>query len=308
MIHRPFAAVVLAAVLSWAAPLAAEPGRVTIGFAQDNMRNDWRAAQVHAVRDALAGHDHVDFLYTDAGGSLAQNILDIEDLIDHGIDLLMLSPSNPVAMAPVVEAIHARGIPVVLLTRRLASEGYTTFVGPSDRQIAAQAAATLAEALDGQGRVVMLKGVPTATTAIDRSEGFITALEQHPGLTLVATEVANYLRADAIQAIERLLADGLAFDAIYAQSDSMAEGARLALRQAGIDPASVAIVGIDYITPAREAIRAGEQLASFTYPTSGTEAAALALRLLAGETVPREVEVPSVRVTAENVEQVEPIF
>ena len=101
---------------------------------------------------------------------------------------------------------------------------------------------------------------------------------------------------------------GETFDAVYAQSDSMASGARVALKGAGIDPATIPIVGIDYIAEARDAIRAGTQVASFTYPTCGKEAADYAVRILNGESVQREVEVPSVMVTRDNVDAVETVF
>ncbi len=104
------------------------------------------------------------------------------------------------------------------------------------------------------------------------------------------------------------LEKGVRFDAIYAQSDSMASGARLALKQAGINPATVPIIGIDYIPEAREAIRSGEQFASFTYPTCGREGAEAAMRILSGETLPRKIEVDSQMITVENVDQVETIF
>jgi ribose transport system substrate-binding protein len=50
------------------------------------------------------------------------------------------------------------------------------------------------------------------------------------------------------------------------------------------------------------------QSASFTYPTAGPEAAEAALKILNGETVPKAIEVPSQRVTKDNVETVEPVF
>ena len=88
----------------------------------------------------------------------------------------------------------------------------------------------------------------------------------------------------------------------------MATGARMALISQGVDPRTLPIVGIDYIGEAREAIRRGEQSVSFTYPTGGAEGARIALAILRGEEVQKEIVLDSVRVTRENVEMVEPIF
>lgn len=280
----------------------------TIGFPQDNMANDWRRAQVMAVKSVLDQHPNVKFIYTDAQGDTAKNIQDIEDLVDQGIDLLMVSPRDAQAMTPVIAHVHNSGIPVVLLTRRIIGDTYTTFVSADDSKIAANAAAYMAEKLNGKGKILVLQGVPRATTAVQRTEGFLGEIAKHPGLQVVAVKPADYLRAEAIKVVEQALEEGLQFDAIYAQSDSMAAGARLALDAIGIDPKSKLIVGIDYIPESREAIRQGLQSASFSYPTAGPEAAEAALKILNGETVPKEIEVPSQKVTKDNVEAIDTVF
>ncbi|HEY9163617.1 MAG TPA: substrate-binding domain-containing protein [Magnetovibrio sp.] len=280
----------------------------TIGFPQDNMSNDWRRAQVMAVKEVLDQHANVKFIYTDAQGDTAKNIQDIEDMVDQGIDLLMVSPRDAQAMTPVIANVHSRGIPVVLLTRRIIGNSYTTFVSADDAKIAAKAAAYMSETLNGNGNILVLQGVPSATTAIKRTEGFVNEIANHPGMKIVAVKPADYLRAEAIKAVEQALEAGLEFNAIYAQSDSMAAGARLALQATGIDPKSKLIVGIDYIPESREAIRQGLQAASFTYPTASKEAAEAALKILNGESVPKEIEVPSQIVTKDNVEAVDTVF
>lgn len=297
------------ALITAFAPIAhAKDGKFVIGFPQDNMANDWRRAQVMEVERTLSKYDNVEFIYTDAQGNTAKNIQDIEDLVDRGIDLLMISPRDGRAMSPVIAQVHARGIPVVLLTRRVTGEAYTTFVSASDMKIASQAADYMAGALNGQGRILVLQGVPTATTAIARTDGFMSAIANHPGIEVVAVKPANYLRSEAIKVVEQMLEAGVQFDAIYAQSDSMAAGARLALSAQGIDPSTMVIVGIDYIPEAREAIRNGQQNATFTYPTAGEQGAEAAMMILQGQDVPREIEVPSTQVTKDNVEEVDTVF
>lgn len=290
------------------APALAGDKTFTIGFPQDNMANDWRRAQVMAVQAVLDQHANVNFIHTDAQGDTAKNIQDIEDLVDQGIDLLIISPRDSRAMTPVIANVYAQGIPVVLLTRRILSDTYTTFVSADDAKIAADAATFIVDKLNGKGKVLVLQGVPTASTAVKRTDGFMAQIAKRPGIEVVAVKPANYLRSDAIKAVEEALEEGLEFDAIYAQSDSMAAGARLALGAAGIDPQTKLIVGIDYIPEAREAIRQGRQAATFTYPTAGKEGAEVALKILAGKSVPKEIEVPSQMVTKENVETVDTVF
>ncbi|MBL6947062.1 MAG: substrate-binding domain-containing protein [Rhodospirillales bacterium] len=291
---------VLTGAGAWFGAPAAEKTFV-VGFPQDNMANEWRAAQVWDVQKELAKHPNIRFIHSDAQGQTAKNIQDLEDMVDQGLDLLIISPRNRDAMSPVIAALHKRGIPVILLTRQVSGEGYTTFISADDSAIAHQAAKYLAGKMGGKGRILVLQGVPTATTAVHRTKGFLDAMKDFPGITIAAIRPASYLRANAIKVVDEAIEEGLEFDAIYAQSDGMAAGARLALKAAGRDTKRIPIIGIDYIPEARTAIMGGEQIASFTYPTCGKEGAQAAVRLLRGQSVPRKIEVPSIMVTPDNV-------
>ncbi|HKL77369.1 MAG TPA: substrate-binding domain-containing protein [Gammaproteobacteria bacterium] len=291
---------------------AAGEGRVTgvVAFAQDDLSNDWRQAQVDAVRQVLAQYPGVEFRVTDARGDAAVQALHIERLAKDGVDVLITSPANAALVGPVIRQVRAQGTPVLLLTRRAKGAQADSFVHPNDRRITQRLARFLFDRLDHKGRILMLQGVPTATPTQHRTRTFRELAAQHGDIT-ITTRTANYLRGDAIKAVDRILRahDGaFPFDAIYAQSDSMAVGARIALRRAGIDPAGLLIAGIDYIQAARRAIRTGEQAVSFTYPTGGAEGARLAIRLLRGQDIPDEIRLQSQRVTATNVETVAPIF
>ncbi|MEW8052496.1 MAG: substrate-binding domain-containing protein [Candidatus Thiodiazotropha sp.] len=278
-----------------------------IGFAQDTLGNDWRLAQVMEVKKEFDKHANVKFVYTDGKGDTAMQAMHIEELLNRGIDLLITSPREKAVLSDVITKVYQQGIPVVLLDRGIDGDAYTTFIHPDNIPIAKAAAEYLVETLDGRGEILMLEGVPGATPTLHRSQSFLEVINRHRNLK-VFRRTANYLRADAILAVERLLVQGKKFDAIYAQSDSMAEGARMALKYHGIDPRSIPIVGIDYIHEAQQAIRLGEQAISFTYPTGGIEGARAALMILDGKRVPKEIILESIKVSKENVNLVSPIF
>jgi ribose transport system substrate-binding protein len=279
-----------------------------IAFAQDDMSNDWRAAQVEAVRAELSHYPSIRFIHTDARGKTSQQALDIEQLAAQGIDLLITSPRDAKSLTPVISRVYRQGIPVVLLTRRILSDDYTAYVGADNRMIAQQAARFLGGHLKGSGRILVIQGLPTATTAMQRTSGFVDELSKESMLQIAAIKPADYLRSKAVRAVDEAIREGLVFDAIYAQSDSMATGARLALKQAGISPSSIPIVGIDYIREAQQAILAGEQLGSFVFPTCGQEGAEIAMKILEGKSVPKNSTVQSRLITIENASKVDPIF
>lgn len=279
-----------------------------IGFAQDTMNNDWRIQQVREVEKALSKHKNIRFISTDARAQTAKQILDIKYLVEQGVDLLITSPRDSKALAPVISDTYKKGIPVVLLERGIDSDDYTTLIGPDNLIIGEQAGHALSKLLNGRGKVFMLKGVAAATPTILRTQGFEKALSVYPEMAIVSEKVANYLRGDAIKVTEELLKSNISFDAIYAQSDSMATGARMALMKSGIDPSTIPIIGIDYIKEARDAIRNGEQSVSFTYSTAGREGAEYAVKILNGEAVPKNILIKSIKVDKSNVGKIAPIF
>lgn len=298
-----------AAIMLLVAPLAGAAPKWVVAFAQDTMANDWRVAQVRDLKNALTEHPEIEFVFSDAQGDTARQVADIERFAAQGVDLLITSPRDAELMREPIARVYRQGIPVILLSRRVHGEEFTQFITADNHAIARQAARYLAERLNGQGRILMLQHIPTTTPGQLRTSGFIEELRQHPGLEVVAIRRADSLRSLAIAQVDEALREGLAFDAIYAQSDSMAMGALLALKIAGIDPRSIPITGIDYISEARDAIRSGELDASFTYPTFGKEGAEAAITLLnGGQLASKERVIDSIRVTRDNLEQVEPIF
>lgn len=278
-----------------------------VGFAQDTLGNDWRLAQVREVEQALAAHQDIHFTYTDAQSQTALQAKHILDLADIPVDVLIVSPRDQLVLGPVIAEVYQQGIPVILLSRGIDSDQYTSFIRPDNYLIGRAAGGYMAERMPQEGTILMLKGVPEASTTIQRAKGFMDVIDAHKHLSII-TRVGNYLRADTLLVMEQLLEENVHFDAVYAHSDSMATAVRMALKAQGRNPADIMILGIDYISEAQVAIQRGEQTLSYTYPTGGREGADVAVKLLRGQTVDKEIILPSIEVSAENVDKVEPIF
>ncbi len=279
----------------------------TIAFAQDTLDNDFRFAQVKMVKKALSKYPNIRFIYSDAKANSSLQVKQIEDFIYQGVDLLMTSPYDEIAATDVVAKAYRSGIPVIMVGRTIKRGDYTTYIHPDNKQIAHDAAEYLAKKMGYKGHVLLLKGVPTADPTKKRTKEFYKVIQKYPKITVVEY-TANYLRREAIIGVEKLLIQGERFDAIMSQSDSMLVGARMVLKAHGIDPASLISIGIDYIKSAQDAIRLGQQDSSFVYSLSTKESVEAAIKILAGEKVPKEIIIDSIHVTKENVDIVEPIF
>lgn len=285
---------------------AAETKR-TIAFAQDTMSNDFRRAQVNEVRDEAAKYSHLSFIYSDAQGQTSLLIRQIEQFIEQKVDLIILGTNDESAVVPVIAKAYKSGIPVIVLDRGINGSNFTTFINSDNLKIGALGAEYIARQLKGEGLVLLFEGLQKADVTQLRSKGFLDEIAKYKGIKVIK-RTGNYLRKDAIVEMEKLVADGIRVDAIFSESDSMLSGVRMVLGKNKIDPASIVMVGCDYTSEARDAIRAGTQSGSVLFPLGGKKSIEIALKIFAKESVPKHIYNPVKLITKENVEQVMPIF
>lgn len=279
----------------------------TVAFAQDTLANDFRKAQVYEVRDALAKHRDVTFVYSDAKGQTSLLIRQINRFIEAKADVIIIGTNDENAVVPVVAKAYKSGIPIIVLDRGIAGKEYTTFIHSDNIAIGAIGAEYIAKRLRGKGKVLLFEGLQKADVTKLRTQGFMDKIRKYKGITVIK-RTGNYLRKDAITEMEKLIASGEKIDAIFSESDSMLSGARSALERYGIDPSSLITVGCDYTSEARDAIRSGTQSGSILFPLGGKKAAETALKILKGEQVPKHILIPVKLVTKKNSEKVDPIF
>ena len=164
------------------------------------------------------------------------------------------------------------------------------------------------ERLGGKGKVIELEGTPGASPAIDRKTGFHEVIDPS-NIEIVASQTANFQRANGQSVMENLLQVHKDFQAVYAANDEMMLGAIEAMEANNVDASRVVTVGYDAIPDAISYIREGRLDASVEqYP--GRQART-ALRLLVQHirdgSLPetKEVYIKPVVISAENLDQAE---
>ena len=279
----------------------------TIAFAQDDMANDFRKAQVNEVKAAVAAHSQLRFVASNAKGKTALLIYQIDRFIQQQVDLIIVGTNDAKAVVPVVTKAYQSGIPVIILDRGIESLNYTTFINSDNVKIGQLGAEYIAEKLNYQGQVLLMEGIQTADVTQLRSQGFLQEMAKYPQIKIIK-RTGNYLRRDAIFAMEDVLKNNIEMDAVFSESDSMLSGVRSALQRFNRDPAKLITVGCDYTSEAQQAIRNGSQTASVLFPLGGEKSVEFALKILNGETVPKHVFIPVKIVDKTNVNSVKPIF
>lgn len=120
-------------------------------------------------------------------------------------------------------------------------------------------AKTVLDKLGCKGNVVILEGPVGQSAQISRLEGNKKALAECPDVKVLEDQTANWSRAEAQTLMENwLTAHPKQINGVIGQNDEMALGAIEAIKAAGLDEKSFAIAGIDGITDALRAVKAGE--------------------------------------------------
>lgn len=278
-----------------------------IAFAQDNMANDFRKAQVFEARDAVLKHKDWQFVYSDAKGKTSLLIYQINEFIEKRVDLIILGTNDADAVVPVVTKAYKSGIPVIVLDRGINSKEYTTFINSDNIKIGSIGARYIAKKLNYKGMVLLFEGLQKADVTHLRSKGFLDEISKHKGIKVIK-RTGNYLRRDAIVEMQKLIQEGVHVDAIFSESDSMLSGVRSALLRFGMDPSKIIMIGCDYTSEAKEAIKNGTQTGSILFPLGSKQAVDIAVKIFADKKIPKHIFIPVKLVTKENVERVEPIF
>ncbi|ADR33954.1 periplasmic binding protein/LacI transcriptional regulator [Sulfuricurvum kujiense DSM 16994] len=279
----------------------------TIAFAQDTLGNDFRKAQVYEVRDETAKYPNIKFIYSDAKGQTSLLIRQIKGFIDSKADLIVVGTNDEKAVVPIISKAYKSGIPVIILDRGIQGNDYTTFINSDNIKIGSIGAQYIAKRLNGKGKVLLFEGIQTADVTKLRSKGFLDEIKKHKGISVIK-RTGNYLRKDAIIEMEKLIASGEKIDAVFSESDSMISGARSAMEHHGLDPSKIVMVGCDYTSEARDAIRKGTQTGSVLFPLGGKKSVETAVKIFNGERVPKHIVIPVKLITKANVELEEPIF
>jgi putative xylitol transport system substrate-binding protein len=182
-----------------------------------------------------------------------------ETMITQGYDAIIFVPIDIEAGAAAVQAAHDAGIPVVGSNTRVNSDLLHSYVGSDDVMSGRMEAEYVLEQIGCEGNVVIIEGPIGQSAQIQRLEGNQQALAECPNVTVLEQQTANWSRAEAQTLMENwLTTHGDAIDGVIGQNDEMALGAIEAIKGAGLNVEDFAIAGIDGITDALNAVKAGE--------------------------------------------------
>lgn len=282
----------------------------TVGFSQSEPDTAaFRAAETESIKAAAAEVGVGEMIVTNANNELPKQISDIQDMLNQGVEFLIVAPVNSDGLDPALSAAKDAGVPVLTIDRKVTNEpcsDYIAFLGSDFYDQGARAADAMNEATGGEGKVAILLGSSGNNVTDNRNAGFKDTVESdYPGLEIVAEQTGNFARDEGQSVTEQLLQSNPDITAIYAHNDEMGLGAVTAVKAAGLLPGEdIKIVSIDGTRNAVQGIVDGEINAVIeSNPRFGPLAFETAQKFYDGEAIPEDVIIQDNEYNADNAEE-----
>ncbi|KFM93001.1 ribose ABC transporter substrate-binding protein RbsB [Paenibacillus macerans] len=236
-------------------------------------------------------------IVVDAQNDPAKQNNDVDDLLQKGVNALLINPTDSSAISAAVQNANAIGIPVITIDRS-ADKGEVASLIASDNVGGGKMAAQYIIDSLGEGAVVAeLEGIPGTSAARERGEGFHSLADSK--LNVVVKQAAAFDRTKGLNVMENLLQANPNIQAVFAQNDEMALGAVEAVASSG---KNIVVIGFDGSADALRAIKEGKLSATIAqqFDLIGQKAVQTAADILRGKPVEKYVPVAIKLVTKDN--------
>lgn len=266
----------------------AKDGDIKIGVSLSTLNNPFFVSIREGVEE-VAKNENVETVITDAQNDSSTQNNQVEDLITQGVDLIVINPVDSTAISTSVQKANEANIPVICVDRKSDEGELVSFIASNNVEGGKLAGEYILEKVGENAEVIQLEGIPGASSTRERGEGFTEATDGK--INLLASQTANFDRAEGMTVMENLLQAHPDVKAVFCQNDEMALGASEAVKASGKD---VTIVGFDGNDDALKAVEEGMLSATVAQKPQemGKLAIETALKYLKGEQVEEQVDSP----------------
>lgn len=267
----------------------------SVGFSQSEKEaNPFRIAETRSIKDEAAKLGITNLKTSNANSQFNKQIADVEQMVDSGVQLLVIAPLNSDGWDSVFAKAAAKHVPIITIDRKInatACKDYLTFIGSDFAEQGKRAADAMAKSLGNKGEVAILLGAPGNNVTTLRTSGFKDEIAKvAPDIKITFEQTGNFSREDGQKVAEQLLQSKPNINGIYGENDEMALGAVTALKGAGKKAGDVKIVSIDGTKGAVQGIVDGWFSAVIeSNPRFGPLAFETATKFFGGEPVGQEI-------------------
>ena len=228
-----------------------------IGLAVPNLQADF-FNQIKLGVEKYGAELGIEVITVDAKGDTATQVSQVQDLMTQDIDAFIYIPAGAAAAAVPTRLARAEGIPVINVDRVPEGAPGDTFIAGESVQSSYEVCSYIIEKAGGKGEMFMIHGQKGTTPEIDRTAGCMKAINENPGVKLVAEQWTQMWSPDeGFSITQNLLQAHPNATIIFGQADGIAMGAAKAVDVAGLSD-KVVIGGFDGDGAALEYLAKGE--------------------------------------------------
>jgi galactofuranose transport system substrate-binding protein len=261
-------------------------------FPQLGAESDWRTADTASFKDQAA-KDGFQLVFSDAQQKQENQISAVRACIQQGVSVIALPPVVEDGWDAVLTEAHNAGIPVIIVDRSVSADPtlYASHIGSDMELEGKRAAEEFNKLLPNGGAILEISGTTGSGAAVGRAKGFREALNSN--IKILDSQTGNFTRAEAIPVVQAFLQKykaGTDFQGIFFHNDDMGIGGIEALKAAGVKPGDLQVVSVDGTRGGFQAMVDGWFQADVECnPLLGPQVAAMALKLMNGEAIDKNV-------------------
>ncbi|HEX7040456.1 MAG TPA: substrate-binding domain-containing protein [Trueperaceae bacterium] len=211
----------------------------TIGVSNGFVGSEWRTIMVQDLERTAAAIEEelgidLELVFENADVDVQGQIQQVQNLLNRGVDAIIINPNDQSALNLALEEAVDEGVVVISTDQEVSAQGVYNVV-IDQKEWGAANARWLAEALGGEGRIIVIEGFVGHPANEDRMEGALEVLAEYPGIEVVGRESGGWDQATGQRVASDMLASLTGIDGILTQ-DGMAQGILTAVRAANPDP------------------------------------------------------------------------
>lgn len=255
------------------------------------------------MRRELSFHPGTELIYRSANDNSELQVKQIKELISQNIDILLVSPNEAQPLTSIVEEAYNKGIPVVIIDRKISSDLYTSFIGIDNFELGKMAGKYVAHLYPDSINIVEILGLKGSTPTSDRERGFEEGIRVNSRVRIKSKIYGNWLYEKTIEELQKIKSSLSSYDVVFAQNDPMALGAYEVYKQMGLEK-NVHFFGVDGLPGPGGGIQLVSDhilQATFLNPTGGEEAIQTAFKILNKQSYNKENILPTVVIDSTNV-------
>lgn len=283
------------------ADIGEKDGGYKFGYTCMDGTNPFFVILEKTIRDSVEANGDL-LISVDPANDVSLQIQQIEDLISQDIDAIFLNPAEAEGILPALDALKAAGIPIINFDTEVADMEYVASYVGSDNYNAGKVCGEDLVAKRPNGGDIIVLDSPTMNSVVDRTNGFIDAIEGH-NFNIVAQQDARGNLERSMGIAEDLLQAHPDVVSIFGGNDPTALGALAAANAAGLT--DCLIYGVDGSPDIKSELASGESLIEGSGAQSpvniATTSADVMYKMLNGETIDTRYPVETFLITSDNV-------